>query len=164
VSDDRPGDPVPRQTLAMRLAARSGQRELRAARLARLRGAAGPDGGGDDDAAALEDFLQALAGATRPGPAAPRPLPTGEVLPFQAAPAPAPACDLDRLPGAGPGLVLALRRAGLPRLADVAGLAPQELAVRLGPIGRLIPAETWIAAARAAAAPAARPLPPDPAP
>jgi predicted flap endonuclease-1-like 5' DNA nuclease len=163
VSDDRPHDPVPRQTLAMRLAARNGQRELRAARLARLR-AAGADGGGDDDAAALEDFLRALAGATRPGPAAPRPLPTGEVLPFQAAPAPAPACDLDRLPGAGPGLVLALRRAGLPRLADVAGLAPQELAVRLGPIGRLIPAETWIAAARAAAAPAAGPLPPDPAP
>ena len=69
--------------------------------------------GGDDDAA-LEDFLRALAGATRPGTAAPRPLPAGEVLPFQPAPAPTPACDLDRLPGAGPGLVLALRRAGLP--------------------------------------------------
>ena len=79
------------------------------------------------------------------------------MLPFQAAPAPAPACDLDRLPGVGPGLVLALRCAGLPRLADVAGLAPQELAVRLGPIGRL-------AAAHAAAAPAAGPLPPDPTP
>jgi predicted flap endonuclease-1-like 5' DNA nuclease len=162
VSDDRPHDPVPRQTLAMRLAARNGQRELRAARLARLRAAAGPDGGDDD--AALEDFLRALAGATRPGTAAPRPLPAGEVLPFQPAPAPTPACDLDRLPGAGPGLVLALRRAGLPRLADVAGLAPAELAARLGPIGRLIPAETWIAAARAAAAPAAGPPPPDPAP
>jgi predicted flap endonuclease-1-like 5' DNA nuclease len=155
VSDARPDDPIPRQTLAMRLAARNGQRELRAARLARLRVPAGPDApddGGGDDAAALEDFLRALAGATRPGhPAASRPLPAGEVLPFH--PAPAPACDLDRLPGAGPGLVLALRRAGLPRLADVAALAPQELAVRLGPIGRLIPAEAWIAAARAAAAP-----------
>ena len=73
------------------------------------------------------------------------------MLPFQAAPAPAPACDLDRLPGAGPGLVLALRRAGLARLADVAAVAPEELAARLGPIGRLIPAERWIAAARAAA-------------
>ena len=161
MSDDRPHDPVPRQTLAMRLAARNGQRELRAARLARLRAAAGPDGGGDDDAA-LEDFLRALAGATRPGTAARRPLPAGEVLPFQAAPAPDPGLRPRPAARRRPRPRPALRRAGLSRLADVAGLAPQELAVRLGPIGRLIPAERWIAAARAAAAPAAGPLPPAP--
>ena len=74
-----------------------------------------------------------------------------------------PETDLDRLPGAGPGLVGALRRAGLARLADVAPLAPEALAARLGPIGRLVPAEAWVAAAREAAAaglsrPARRPL------
>ena len=97
--------------------------------------------------------MQALAGAAgSTSPAA-----GGRVLRLQAAGdarAPEPACDLDRLPGAGPGLVLALRRAGLPRLADVAGLEPADLAARLGPVGRLIPAETWIAAARAAVSPA----------
>jgi predicted flap endonuclease-1-like 5' DNA nuclease len=69
-----------------------------------------------------------------------------------AAPAapPAPACDLDRLPGAGPGLVWALRRAGIDRLADLATLAEADLAARLGPLGRLVPAAAWIATARAA--------------
>ena len=59
------------------------------------------------------------------------------------------ACDLDRLPGAGPGLVWALRRAGLRRLAEVAALEEVELATRLGPLGRLVPAAAWIATARA---------------
>ena len=59
--------------------------------------------------------------------------------------------DLDRLPGVGPGLIWALERAGLRRLADLAPLAPAELAARLGPLGRLVPAERWIATAREAA-------------
>jgi predicted flap endonuclease-1-like 5' DNA nuclease len=141
----------PRQTLAMRLAARNGQRELRAARLARLRAAGGGEAG---DEAALREFMQALGRAA--GPMA-RPAPAAEILRLHAGPVPAaapePSCDLDRLPGAGPGLVQALRRAGLPRLADVAALEPAELAGRLGPLGRLVPAERWIAAARAAAGP-----------
>ena len=62
-----------------------------------------------------------------------------------------PASDLDRLPGVGPGLVWALERAGLRRLADLAPLAPAELAARLGPLGRLVPAARWIATARTAA-------------
>ncbi len=66
-----------------------------------------------------------------------------------AEPAAAPACDLDRLPGAGPGLVWALRRAGLRNLAEVAELDEAALATRLGPLGRLLPAATWIAIARA---------------
>ena len=37
---------------------------------------------------------------------------------------------------------------GLRRLADLAPLAPEALAARLGPIGRLVPAEAWIAGAR----------------
>jgi hypothetical protein len=56
---------------------------------------------------------------------------------------------LTRLPGAGPGLVAALARAGVPDLAALARLDPETLAARLGPIGRLIDLETWIAIARA---------------
>ena len=53
-----------------------------------------------------------------------------------------------------PGWSAALRRAGLARLADIAPLAPEALAARLGPLGRLVPAEAWVAAARDAAPPA----------
>jgi predicted flap endonuclease-1-like 5' DNA nuclease len=136
-------------TLATRLAERNRLRELRAERLARLRAAPAP---ADDAEAALEDFLRAVGGAALPA-AAPAPAPEpGAVLPFRSArerPA-APPSDLDRLPGAGPGLVWALERAGLRSLADLAPLATGELAARLGPVGRLVPAEAWIAAAREA--------------
>jgi predicted flap endonuclease-1-like 5' DNA nuclease len=157
----------PRQTLAMRLAERNRQRELRAERLARLRppSASAPAAAGsaaaptparpesaDAAEAALEDFLRALT-ADCPPPEAP-PAEPGALLSFQR-PAEAPAetsGDLDRLPGVGPGLVWALERAGLRCLAHLAPLAPSELAARLGPLGRLIPAERWIATARAAEA------------
>ena len=150
----------PRQTLAMRLAERQRQRELRAERLARLRGAAPagpavpevPAGSGSDDEAeaALEDFLRALTG-DRPAPPAPPPPEPGAVLHFQRPERPASAAgpsDLDRLPGAGPGLVWALERAGIRCLADLAPLAPADLVARLGPIGRLVPAEVWLETAR----------------
>jgi hypothetical protein len=163
-----------RRTLALRIAQRNRLRELRAERLARLRPPALPApapaapaadaGAADADAgAALEEFLRALAGPV--AAAAPPPVPAA-VLHFQRpgaaerpepvapAAAPAPPCDLGRLPGAGPGLVRALRRAGLARLADLAPLAPEQLSLRLGPLGRLVPAAAWIAAARAAAGPA----------
>ena len=168
----------PRQTLAMRLAARNRQRELRAERLARLHPPSGtspgpvPDsrpGSGPKGAAtpatpasieaaetALEDFLRALTGDLPALPEGP-PVEPGELLPFQrpvavaVAVAARPAGDLDRLPGVGPGLIWALDRAGLRCLADLAPLAPSDLAARLGPLGRLIPAERWIAAAREAA-------------
>lgn len=68
-----------------------------------------------------------------------------------AEPAPAdprPAAGLALLPGAGPGLLWALDRAGITDIADLAGVAPEALAERLGPIGRLIPAARWIEAAR----------------
>jgi predicted flap endonuclease-1-like 5' DNA nuclease len=155
----------PRQTLAMRLAERERQRELRAERLARLR--PGPPGpAGDAAEAALEDFLRALAGdRAAPAPVtAPEP---GAILHFQrpergeqrpdagAEPVAAPqVSDLHRLPGAGPGLIWALERAGLRRLADLAPLEPEELGARLGPLGRLVPARSWIEAARAAGDPA----------
>jgi hypothetical protein len=154
--------PEPRQTLAMRLAERQRQRELRAERLARLRGAAPaspasaaapevPAGSGSDDEAeaALEDFLRALTG-DRPVPPPPPPPEPGAVLHFQRPerPAPAASSDLDRLPGAGPGLVWALERAGIHCLADLAPLAPADLVARLGPIGRLVPAEVWLETAR----------------
>jgi predicted flap endonuclease-1-like 5' DNA nuclease len=133
-------EPGPRQTLAMRLAERNRQRELRAERLSRLRQ---PDPA-DAAEAALEGFLRALTG-DRPPPAAPSE--PGAVLRFQRP----EASDLARLPGVGPGLIWAMERAGLRRLADLAPLEPRELAARLGPLGRLVPAQSWIAAARAAA-------------
>ena len=61
---------------------------------------------------------------------------------------PTPAAGLAQLPGAGPGLLWALDRAGITDIADLAGLAPEDLVERLGPIGRLIPAARWIEAAR----------------
>ena len=175
----------PRQTLAMRLAARNGQRELRAARLARLRAGPcvapasliGPPGVPDAgespssdpaaEASFLEVYLRGLSAPEAAGEAASEPAPeiapeaapiaAGAVLPFHA---PA-ATDLGKLPGAGPGLVQALGRAGLARLADLARLEPEALAARLGPIGRLIPAAAWIAVARAeTAAPDAEAAPP----
>jgi predicted flap endonuclease-1-like 5' DNA nuclease len=133
--------PGPRQTLAMRLAERNRQRELRAERLSRLRQ---PDPA-DAAEAALEGFLRALTG-DRPPPPAPAAEP-GAVLRFERP----EASDLARLPGVGPGLIWAMERAGLRRLADLAPLEPRELAARLGPLGRLVPAQSWIAAARAAA-------------
>jgi predicted flap endonuclease-1-like 5' DNA nuclease len=124
------------ETLASRLAERNRLRELRAARLARLRA---PDARSDDSA--LEEFLRALTGDP---PAPPPPAEPGAVLSFQRQ------SDLDRLPGAGPGLVWALERAGIRRLADLAPLDPDDLTARLGPIGRLVPAQAWIETARAA--------------
>ena len=141
----------PRQTLAMRLAERERQRAERADRLARLRPA---PPAADDAEAALEEFLRALTAAGSPAPepaTGPDPEPAA-VLHFQRS-EPEPG-DLDRLPGVGPGLVAALRRAGLPRLADIAPLAPEALAARLGPLGQLVPAAAWVAAARDAAPPA----------
>jgi predicted flap endonuclease-1-like 5' DNA nuclease len=151
-----PTEPAaPRQTLAMRLAERERQRAERAERLARLKPAvtgASALPAADDAEAALAEFLRALTGGLRPEPT-PVPVPAA-VLHFQrpeTAPEPEPS-DLDRLPGAGPGLIWALERAGLRRLADLAPLAPAELAARLGPLGRLVPAQSWIEAARAASA------------
>jgi predicted flap endonuclease-1-like 5' DNA nuclease len=131
------------ETLASRLAERNRQRALRAERLARLRPSA------DDAEAALEDFLRALTG-NLPPPPAPAPEPPGAVLPFRAGRG-EPASDLARLPGVGPGLIWALERAGIVSLAVLAALEPEDLAARLGPLGRLVPAEAWITAARAAA-------------
>ena len=161
----RPAAPDPRH------AARRARAPARAARRAARPAAPGPaetppggaaapdDAGADDAEAALEEFLRALTGGATAAAPDRRPAPAPEpaaVLHFQRPEAPrrpAPR-DLDRLPGAGPGLVGALERAGLARLADIAPLAPEELAARLGPIGRLVPAEAWIAAAREAAPPA----------
>ena len=59
-------------------------------------------------------------------------------------------CDLAGLDGVGPGLIWAFRRAGLMSRADVAALEPEALSARLGPLGRLVPARDWVAAAREA--------------
>jgi len=132
-------------TLASRLAERNRQRALRAERLARLRPPAS-----EDAEAALEDFLRALTGKVAPA-AEPAPADSGAVLPFRTGQR-EPATDLARLPGVGPGLIWALERAGIASLAALASLDPQDLAARLGPLGRLIPAEIWIATARDATA------------
>jgi predicted flap endonuclease-1-like 5' DNA nuclease len=150
-----------RPPLAAEADERERQRALRAERLARLRPAPGagsaaperPPAEADAAQDALEHFLRALTGAAglAPAPApglAPAPEPAA-VLPFPRPEPAAPASDLDRLPGAGPGLIWALERAGVRCLADLAPLQPAELAARLGPIGRLVPAARWIEAARA---------------
>jgi len=62
------------------------------------------------------------------------------------------ACDLEALPGAGPGLIWALKRAGVRRMDDLAGLEAAALAERMGPVGRLAPLERWIGVARSARA------------
>jgi predicted flap endonuclease-1-like 5' DNA nuclease len=133
----------------------------------------------EDAAAALEAFLARLTGGLGLA-ATPEGLVPGAraVLPFQRPAPKAPAgqdpaadenaqdaaraldalaasleaaCDLERLPGAGPGLIWALRRAGVRRLSDLAALDRETLAARLGPLGLLVPLERWINTARAAA-------------
>ncbi len=157
---------------------------LRAARLARLRGSAPAEPaaavlrfrrpGAPEDAPARVDAsrqappeapaeqiaAQALEQILEQTGAAPAGADLGEggaAVPGAAEAPSEPACDLDRLPGAGPGLVWALRRAGFARRADLAGLAPETLALRLGALGGLIPAAAWIAAAQAAEAEAEEP-------
>jgi hypothetical protein len=128
---------------------------------------AGPEGAADDDPErdperdieALERFLAGLVGALE---AEPVPQPArldsavvaldragGETGQGAGAAGGAEAGGLARLPGAGPGLIAALGRAGVADLVTLARLDPESLAVRLGPIGRLIDLETWIAIARA---------------
>ena len=152
----------------MRLAERNGQRELRAARLARLRAGpclapaslvgtpSVPESSSPDPAAAAEaSFLEVyLRGLSAPEPApesAPEAMPevAGAVLPFhgpEAAERSRPAAG--GRPGAGAG---ARPRRARPARRP-APLEPEALAARLGPIGRLIPADAWIAVARAATA------------
>ncbi|HVH02793.1 MAG TPA: hypothetical protein VM891_07620 [Amaricoccus sp.] len=160
-----------RPTLAARLAERSRQRALRAERLARLRPPTGAAAPADEAEAALQEFLRALTGDLPPA-SLPPPRPAAAVLAFQrpasadgvgdgsgvetagamagaAAAAAAGISDLESLPGVGPNLVWALEQAGIGCLADLVPLAPAELAHRLGPLGRLVPAASWIAAARA---------------
>lgn len=155
--------PGPRPSLAARLAERSRQRALRAERLARLRPAAAPvaPAAADEAETALQEFLRALTGDLPVEAADPAPTETGpvaapaEVLAFQRPEARAEevVSDLGSLPGVGPNLLWALERAGIACLADLVPLAPAELASRLGPIGRLVPAAGWIAVARAGVAP-----------
>ena len=126
-----PEDTRPRQTLAMRMAEQS---RLRAERLARLvpagtgrSEAAGPatdtppgtTSRDRDASAALEEFLRSLTQGLNglpPRAAPPAAAQPAEVLRFQRSPAATEAapCDLERLEGVGPGLVWALRRAGVP--------------------------------------------------
>lgn len=158
-SDDLPPAPAhPAAGTDRTPAAPARLRALRAERLARLH----PYGGaasGHDDGTALDAFLAELNQATAtpqdPAPLAPEPLPpAASVLPFHRPGTGDPVLsDIEHLPGVGPGLAWALRRAGLARRADLSGLEPGDLVALLGPLGRLVPAAAWIAAGRAAALP-----------
>ena len=101
---------------------------------------------------AVLPFPVPAAASAEPPEADPEPEPASPEALEALASALEAACDLDRLPGAGPGLVWALRRAGLRRLDDLAGMEPGDLAERLGPVGLLVPLERWIGVARAQAA------------
>jgi len=165
-----PEDSAPRPTLAMRMAERGRLRAERAERLARLAPAPAPSRAAPpliaserDAAVALEEFLRSLtqglngeaapAASRAAGQPAGQSAAPGAVLPFQrpAEAGRAVPSDLERLQGVGPGLLWALRRAGIAALADLAALEPDALAARLGPLGRLVPAREWIAAARSGA-------------
>jgi hypothetical protein len=104
------------------------------------------------DAEALERLLIRLAGALEPPPA---PAPAAPVVPLprpaRSTPGAVPDTGgLATLPGAGPGLVAMLVRAGVSDLADVAALGSAGLAARLGPLARLIDLAGWSAHAAAA--------------
>jgi hypothetical protein len=108
------------------------------------------------DAEALERLLAALIGSLEPAPDPVLPAPPAAVVPL---PRPAreqagcgDAGGLATLPGAGPGLVAALIRAGVPDLATLAALGSAALAARLGPIARLIDLEAWLTHARGSGA------------
>lgn len=60
---------------------------------------------------------------------------------------PAHSSDLHRLPGAGPGLVWILQRAGIETLGQLAVADAASLAGRLGLIGELLDLPAWIAEA-----------------
>jgi predicted flap endonuclease-1-like 5' DNA nuclease len=107
-------------------------------------------------------FAEAPRGFDAAWDPVPKPAPVPDPPAFLATPAPeadpeqeaaAGTGGLDHLPGMGPGLLWALGRAGITDLATLAALDPGEFADRLGPIGRLVPARAWIAAARAAREP-----------
>jgi hypothetical protein len=108
------------------------------------------------DVDALERFLADLVGTIDTDPVPPQPArvaPTrlAPVLPLARSTQPGgDAADLARLPGAGPGLVGALIRSGVPDLAALAGLGREALGERLGPLARLIDLDGWLAFARAA--------------
>jgi predicted flap endonuclease-1-like 5' DNA nuclease len=142
------------ERLARLVPARTGRSEAAAAP-ADLEPAPADD---PDAAAALEEFLRSLTQGLsgQPPRAAAEAAAPAAGLRFERPPSPegdgrakAAPCDLERLEGVGPGLVWALRRAGIRDLAGMAALEPAGLAARLGPIGRLVPAEAWIASARA---------------
>jgi predicted flap endonuclease-1-like 5' DNA nuclease len=134
----------------------------------RTAGVEAPDHAGDTaltasavhDGEALERLLTELIGILEPAPE-PEPDPAAVLCFPRTAEASDPAGsdrlalpgagrDLFALPGVGPGLVAALVRAGVPDLATLAALDPDALAARLGPLGRLVDPDLWIAAARAA--------------
>ena len=130
----------------------------RALRLARLAG-----GGGDRTLAAVPHALRPPAEtASEVEPEDVKPDVKQEpaaVVPFQRpterravreALLPALAGDLDRLAGAGPGLIWALEHAGIRNLADLAAGSSEDLADRLGPIGGLVDLAAWIDFARRA--------------
>lgn len=107
--------------------------------------------GAQHDAEALERLLAALIGTFEPAPEPPAAASAAVVTlprPAREGAGYGDAGGLATLPGAGPGLVAALIRAGVPDLATLATLEPPALAARLGPIARLIDLEAWLAHAR----------------
>lgn len=69
------------------------------------------------------------------------------------------ATDLDRLPGAGMGLLWMLNRCGIATLADLAAADPARLRTELGLVGDLLNLSDWIDFAREAATDATAPPP-----
>ncbi len=130
--------------------------------IAIIRPAAPPDMPAETPAAA-PPVAVAPEPATAPPDAEPASEPEAEVAPAPAASPSAPPpvaqpqaasveSDLDGLPGAGPGLIWMLHRAGVPDLATLAQADQQELAQKLGVIGEILDLGYWIDHARSEAA------------
>ncbi|MFK7837192.1 MAG: hypothetical protein AB8B60_13320 [Sulfitobacter sp.] len=63
--------------------------------------------------------------------------------------APSKVSDLEKLPGAGPGLIWMLNQCGVMTLDDLAAKDPAELSPKLGVVGLILDVERWIAIASA---------------
>jgi hypothetical protein len=117
---------------------------------ARLGAAPGEPEVAAGDVEALERFLAGLLGTIEPE-AEPLPQParlSPSVIPLSSrgeeAPPQGDAAGLARLPGAGPGLISALIRAGVPDLETLARLDADDLRGRLGPLALLIDVGGWV--------------------
>lgn len=111
-----------------------------------------PEGQNKESAPTASEPQEVSAPLTDPCPeldTAPSPKDSRAPLPDPAPDNPGAAADpLAGLPGAGPGLIWMLNRAGIVTLADLATADTVELSRKLGLLGEILDLETWITQAQ----------------